>query len=130
MSNYITYEERLEIENHLFSKNSFGGIAKILGKDRSTISRDVRKHSVIERTGYGTNGYNACVHRDTCTKVHVCKSQCRKTSVKYCKQCNCCNDNCPDFEEQIGFLYELIRTLLYSKTPIIAISFIVNIVNF
>lgn len=69
MSNYITYEERLEIENHLFSKNSFGGIAKILGKDRSTISREVRKHSVIERTGYGANGYNACVHRDTCTRM-------------------------------------------------------------
>lgn len=101
MSNYITYEERLEIENHLFSKNSFGGIAKILGKDRSTISREVRKHSVIERSGYGANGYNACVHRDTCTKVHVCKNQCHKTSIKYCKQCNYCNDNCPDYEEQI-----------------------------
>ena len=53
MSNYITYEERMEVENCLFNGKSFGEIAKELGKDRSTISREVRKHSVIERSGYG-----------------------------------------------------------------------------
>lgn len=73
MSNYITYEERMEVENCLFNGKSFGEIAKVLGKDRSTISREVRKHSLIERSGYGANGYNACVHRDSCTKVHVPK---------------------------------------------------------
>ena len=56
MSNYITYEERMEVENCLFNGKSFGEIAKELGKDRSTISREVRKHSLIERSGYGANG--------------------------------------------------------------------------
>ena len=101
MSNYITYEERMEVENCLFNGKSFGEIAKVLGKDRSTISREVRKYSVIERSGYGANGYNACVHRDGCTKVHVCSGSCTRQSLKYCKMCNSCNDNCPDFEEQI-----------------------------
>ena len=101
MSNYITYEERMKVENCLFNGKSFGEIAKELGKDRSTISREVRKHSVIERSGYGANGYNACVHRDGCTKVHVCSGSCTRQSLKYCKMCNSCNDNCPDFEEQI-----------------------------
>ena len=59
MSNYITYEERMEVENCLFNGKSFGEIAKVLGKDRSTISREVRKHSLIERTGYGANGYKS-----------------------------------------------------------------------
>ena len=101
MSNYITYEERMEVENYLFNGKSFGEIAKELGKDRSTISREVRKHSLIERSGYGANGYNACVHRDGCTKVHVCSGSCTRQSLKYCKMCNSCNDNCSDFEEQI-----------------------------
>lgn len=57
MSNYITYEERLEIENCLYNGKSFGQIAKGLGKDRSTISREIRKHAVIERSGYSSNGY-------------------------------------------------------------------------
>lgn len=101
MSNYITYEERMEIENCLHNGKSFGQIAKELGKDRSTISREIRKHSVIERTGYGANGYNACTHREECTKVHVCSGDCHRQALKYCKLCNCCNDNCHEFEEQV-----------------------------
>lgn len=101
MSNYITYEERMEIENCLHNGKSFGQIAKELGKDRSTISREIRKHSVIERTGYGANGYNACTHREECTKVHVCSGDCHRQALKYCKLCNCCNDNCLEFEEQV-----------------------------
>lgn len=85
MSHYITYEERMEIENGLHNGKSFGQIAKELGKDRSTISREVRKHSLIERTGYGANGYNACAHRDNCTKVHVCSGSCSRQSLKYLK---------------------------------------------
>lgn len=101
MSNYITYEERMEIENCLHNGKSFGQIAKELGKDRSTISREIRKHSVIERTGYGANGYNACAHREECTKVHVCSGDCHRQALKYCRLCNCCNDNCLEFEEQV-----------------------------
>lgn len=101
MSNYITYEERMEIENCLHNGKSFGQIAKELGKDRSTISREIRKHSVIERTGYGANGYNACTHREECTKVHVCSGDCHRQALKYCKLCNCCNDNCLEFKEQV-----------------------------
>ena len=101
MSHYITYEERMEIENGLHNGKSFGQIAKELGKDRSTISREVRKHSLIERSGYGANGYNACAHRDNCTKIHVCSGSCSRQSLKYCKMCSSCNDNCPGFEEQI-----------------------------
>lgn len=44
--------------------------------------------------------YNACVHRPNCTKSHVCKDECGRKSVKYCKLCDRCNDFCPDFEEQ------------------------------
>ena len=45
MSHYTTFEERLEIENGLRENLSFGEIAKRLGKDRSTISREVRKEA-------------------------------------------------------------------------------------
>ena len=101
MSNYTTYEERMEIEMCLFNGLSFSETAKEVKKDRSTISREVRKHSVIEKTGYNATGYNACSHRESCTKVHVCSGNCTRQSCKYCKTCSSCNDNCPDFEEQI-----------------------------
>ena len=49
MSGYITFEERLEIESMIFQRCSFGEIAKKINKDRSTISREIRRHSVIEK---------------------------------------------------------------------------------
>lgn len=101
MSHYTTFEERLEIENGLRENLSFGEIAKRLGKDRSTVSREVRKYALPEKSGYGSVAYNACVHRPNCTKTHVCIGDCRRQSVKYCKLCGSCNDICPDFEEQV-----------------------------
>ena len=101
MSNYITYEDRMEIENLLHNGKSFGAIAKVVKKDRSTISREIQKYSITEKSGYGVNGYNACIHKPTCTKMHICSNKCIKQSIKYCKACNQCNDNCPEFEEQV-----------------------------
>lgn len=49
MSGYITFEEISEIESVIFQRCSFGEIAKKINKDRSTISREIRKHSVIEK---------------------------------------------------------------------------------
>ena len=51
MSHYTTFEERLEIESGLRGGLSFGEIAKQVGKDRSTISREVRKYAVCEKLG-------------------------------------------------------------------------------
>ena len=100
MSHYTTFEERLEIENGLRENLSFGEIAKRLGKDRSTVSREVKKYAVTEKSGYGVAAYNACVHRPNCTKSYVCKGECGRKSVKYCKLCGRCNDFCPEYEEQ------------------------------
>ena len=49
MSGYITFEERLEIESMIFQRCSFGEIAKKINKDRSTISREIRGHSITEK---------------------------------------------------------------------------------
>ena len=101
MSHYTTFEERLEIENGLRENLSFGEIARRLNKDRSTVSREVRKYATHEKLGYGSTAYNSCAHRADCTKKHICTGDCRRQSVKYCKQCGYCNDICPDYDEQV-----------------------------
>ena len=101
MSHYTTFEERLEIESGLRGGLSFGEIAKQVGKDRSTISREVRKYAVCEKLGSAAITHNACRSRVDCIKRHICTSECRKPSVKNCKLCGFCNDVCPDFEEQV-----------------------------
>jgi IS30 family transposase len=84
MSGYITFEERLEIESMIFQRCSFGEIAKKINKDRSTISREIRRHSIIEKSGYSGFGFNACVHKETCKMGMVCGDKCVKTSCKLC----------------------------------------------
>ena len=101
MSGYITFEERLEIESMIFQRCSFGEIAKKINKDRSTISREIRRHSVIEKSGYSGFGFNACMHKETCKMGMVCGDKCVKTSCKLCRTCGHCNDYCPEFAEQI-----------------------------
>lgn len=100
MSNYTTFEERLEIESMLAKNFSFGEMSRWLNKDRSTISREVRNHSLEEKTGYSSIAFNCCIRRSDCQKIHVCIS-CPKQSVKYCRACSNCNDNCTDFEEEV-----------------------------
>ena len=43
MSKYLTYEERLEIQQGLKNQLSFGKIAISIGKDRTTVAKEIKK---------------------------------------------------------------------------------------
>lgn len=44
----LTYENRLIIENGIEKRLSFASIAKQIGKDRSTISREVKRNRTYD----------------------------------------------------------------------------------
>lgn len=52
MSNFFTYEQRLDLQKYLKESVSFKQIAYRIGKDTTTISREVRKYSSEVATGY------------------------------------------------------------------------------
>ena len=94
---HLTLESRITIEKELDAGTSLRQIAAQLGKDPSTVSKEIRKH----RTEHPHNSFNEprnkCAKAASCKKKHicelyapVCKSQCR-----YCPQCN---RVCPDFQ--------------------------------
>ena len=60
---HLTFEQRVEIEKALTENKSFAEIGRIIGKDSSTISKEVRLHArVKERPDPGyTNP--PCIHR-------------------------------------------------------------------
>lgn len=102
MSKYLTYEERLEIEGGLKNHLSFGAIANLIGKDRTTIAKEIKKHSFERKSGYSGWAYNACKQRSNCKVKYICgKTNCRRPSTVYCKLCNYCNDFCPEYEEEV-----------------------------
>lgn len=103
---HLTLEDRIFIENSLNQGRSFKDIAKYLGKDPTTISKEVKlcRSSDWYHKGSFYNAKNFCVRRYNCRKVNdynkilIC-------GIK-CTSCPTCNQTCPDFQkEQCSRLY-------------------------
>ena len=95
---HLTLNDRTSIEASLKEKLTFAAISKNLDKDPSTISKEVRKHLSLQRTGGFHLNYNACAHRFTCDRHHICSVCHSDRKYKRCKSCSMCNAFCPDFE--------------------------------
>lgn len=101
MSKFLTYDNRLTIEKGLREHLSFGAIGKELGKDRTTIAKEIKKYSYEKKSGYSFYPYNACIYRKTCSKKAVCGEKCTKQSKYKCSICTKCNNVCHDFKEEV-----------------------------
>lgn len=94
---HLTLDERNYIEQELMKNTSFKEIAHYLGKDPSTISKEVKKHR-IKKEGQSIHiGFNHCARRYNCHRKNICSTRCKKE----CRQCKDCNSVCPDFEDGI-----------------------------
>lgn len=95
---HTTFEQRVEIEKGLTENKSFAEIARIIGKDPSTVSKEVRLHAQVKERpdpGY-TNP--PCIHRKECKIVCLCDDQCGSL-CKICKKPGFrCIDVCPGYE--------------------------------
>lgn len=95
---HLTLEQRIEIEKGLVENKSFSEIARIINKDPSTISKEVRRHSQThERPDAGyTNP--PCINRKECKLINLCEYQC---GIK-CKICRKpgkrCIEICPNYK--------------------------------
>lgn len=101
MSKFFTYEERLQLQKYLKESLSFKEISRRLGKNPTTISREVRKYSSEIATGYPGFPFNTCKNRINCRNKNVCGKECTRKSAIYCKLCTSCNSNCPVFIEEV-----------------------------
>ena len=86
MSNnkHLSFEDRLTIENYLFSSKSFKYIGESLNKDCTTISKEIRNHYKVMNTGSVGRRFNNCLFRRTCAN----------------KGKNCIISNCIHFKEE------------------------------
>ena len=66
MSKFLSYEDRLIIAQRLQENASFGAIGKELGKDRTTIAKEIKKYSYDKKSGRPGLPYNPCKFRTTC----------------------------------------------------------------
>ena len=84
MKKHLSLSERFDIENGLSTRKSFKEIARSIGKDCTTISREIRNHYVVKNTGGIGWQFNNCIYRSTCPN----------------RGKNCNLNNCTKFKEQ------------------------------
>ena len=94
---HLTESNRIKIELGLRNGMSFQELAKMLGKARSTILREVKKHRQISLKGAPGRVHNRCVHRRNCDVYALCgDSKCNRK----CSACRKCNSLCSKFKEE------------------------------
>ena len=72
MSKFLSYEDRMIIAQRLQENASFGAIGKELGKDRTTIAKEIKKYSYDKKSGRPGYPYNPCKFRATCKAKRIC----------------------------------------------------------
>lgn len=94
---HLTLDERATIEVCLREGESFTEIGRSLGKDPSTISKEVKNHRQTVRKG----SYNPCANRVNCSHMGIVCKPCKHPYHGYCKGCSYqkCYDHCFDFVE-------------------------------
>lgn len=95
---HLTLQDRSTIQSSLVSGLSFKEIAALLGKDPTTISKEVRSHIEVAGTGSYGRGFNPCVHRRSCDVTFLC-ALCTQRNHK-CSLCSKCSTVCQKFEEE------------------------------
>lgn len=96
---HLDLDARFVIQTSLDNGESFKQIGAKLGKDCTTISKEVRKHLVFERKGAVGNPFNDCLNRYHCEEENLC-STCTRTRRTLCKRCSACIHSCPQYMKE------------------------------
>lgn len=81
---HLSLQERFEIENSLNKNLSFKKIGKIVDKNCTTISREIKSHYITKNSGAIGRSFNNCIYRNTCPN----------------RGKNCNLQNCTEFKEE------------------------------
>lgn len=89
---HMSLDDRLDIERGLKEKLSFKQIAENIGKDCTTISKEIKKHLVFINIGTHGRPFNNCTNRKNCVfkeKGKLCNIQtCSHYEKEECKKLN------------------------------------------
>lgn len=98
---HLTWEERHEIQRGLREHRTFTEIALLIGCSPGTISKEIRKHRYYKPINSTQRFYqNRCKYRESCRKRNICGKKKHYKCKIPCRQCNACNERCPDFVDE------------------------------
>ena len=90
---HMTLDDRVTIQEGLDNRLSIRVIAKMIGKQPSTVLREVEKHKVFRGIRY-EGALAPCKRRDTCRITGLCTD---KRCYSLCRNCTACKEKCKDY---------------------------------
>lgn len=93
---HMTLDDRILIEKALEQQCSLRSIAAQLGKDPTTISKEIQKHRSFQEHNHFNEPKNRCALAADCKKKNICGTY-APICKRMCKSCNHCNSRCNDF---------------------------------
>ena len=102
---HLTRDQRQIIEDMLYRRKSLSDIARALGKCLSTLTHEVKSHTIFKRTGVVGLNYNNCKKRYSCQKVAICHPCNSPRKYNFCRRCLMCNKYCSEYEPDVCSRY-------------------------
>ena len=96
---HMDLKQRCIIEHSLDEGRSFKAIGSEIGKDCTTISKEVRGHKVFEKRGGYGRPFNDCANRQGCQEVRICPDCTSKKRLRCCF-CGKCGPFCENYQKE------------------------------
>ena len=92
---HMNQDNRVVIEKGLDASKPLSTIAAELGKDPTTIAKEIKKHRAFQEHNTYNNPTHRCALAKDCHRKNVCSNElfCKRE----CKHCNRCHNFCPDY---------------------------------
>lgn len=98
---HLTLDDRYEVPYSLEKRMSFKTSGSLLGKDCTTISKEVRGHIIFEKKGAPYRPFNDCSHRLHCPHSQSACASCTSKHHHKCSTCGKCTTECADYKKEI-----------------------------
>lgn len=96
---HLSLEERYTISYGIEHRHSFSYIGKVLKRDPSTISKEIKKHRGFKKVGTLGHPFNDCLHRHECIASGVCQT-CSREQYRFCRYCSQCTSHCELYQRE------------------------------
>ncbi len=99
---HLNLESRIIIETKLNEGESFKAIGRLLNKDCTTISKEVKNHISFEKSGAYGKAFNDCLlaFQHECFAQRVCQ-ECSSRKNRFCWSCGKCSSSCILYEKYV-----------------------------
>jgi len=95
---HLTLDDRYTIQHSLEERMSFKAIGSLLGKDCTTISKEIKGHIIFEKKGAPYRPFNDCIHRRNCKINYRLCNSCNNN--RRCSTCGKCTSVCERYEKE------------------------------